>query len=156
MASCWLGRSATNNQAEYWSLVLALRHAEDIFAAEGVDDWLVVMDSQVVVRQVQGQYAVRDDTLADIHRLVQAQRDDYLDESDTRIVHVRREHNTRADALSKLAMAPGHGMAIPDDLLRSVPAASRPYAPAGGGGGGYGGGVGGTPPLTVAGHPPPL
>lgn len=53
----------TNNQAEYHGLMLGLRHA----LAAGVTDVTLRGDSQLVLRQVEGRYAVRNAALQQLH-----------------------------------------------------------------------------------------
>ncbi|MEK6986363.1 MAG: ribonuclease HI family protein [Candidatus Thermoplasmatota archaeon] len=57
-----MGRG-TNNEAEYHGLLLGLRHA----LAAGVDEVTVRGDSQLVLRQVEGRYAVRAPGLQPLH-----------------------------------------------------------------------------------------
>jgi len=53
----------TNNQAEYRALILGLRHA----LAAGADEVLVHGDSQLVLRQLLGEYRVRNADLKPLH-----------------------------------------------------------------------------------------
>lgn len=57
-----MGRG-TNNEAEYHGLLLALRHA----LAAGANEVTVRGDSQLVLRQVEGRYAVRAPGLQPLH-----------------------------------------------------------------------------------------
>ncbi len=83
---------ATNNVAEYRALLLGIERA----AALGASRLELVGDSELVVRQVKGEYKVKDETLRDLHRLVQKALDGFDEWS---IRHVRREENEEADRL---------------------------------------------------------
>ncbi|HXV76712.1 MAG TPA: ribonuclease HI family protein [Candidatus Polarisedimenticolaceae bacterium] len=92
----YLGR-ATNNVAEYRALIEAL----ELAIGRGADDVELLADSELVVRQIQGSYRVRNETLkplfAEAMRRIRAI-------PRFRIVHVRREQNTAADRLVNLAL----------------------------------------------------
>jgi ribonuclease HI len=88
---------ATNNVAEYAALVAGLRFA----AAAGVDELEVVSDSELLVKQMRGEYRVKDRALREL----------FLDASraaravgDVRYRHVRREQNELADRLVNEAL----------------------------------------------------
>jgi len=103
----------TNNQAEYHGLLYALREAKRLGATR-LD---IKADSELLVRQINGQYKVKNEGLRPLY----ARAISLLREFDAwRMVHVRREGNTRADELANLAMDAG------DDVieLAGVPAAS--------------------------------
>jgi ribonuclease HI len=90
--------NATNNVAEYVGAIRALERLHG-FGYDGPVE--VRGDSQLVIRQMRGEYAVRADHLKGYHdRLVQ------LAATFARVewVWVRREENVRADALSKEAI----------------------------------------------------
>jgi ribonuclease HI len=84
--------TATNNVAEYRALLLGIRRAAELGAAE-VD---LVGDSELVVRQVKGEYKVKDATLRELHAEVRQSLRSFEGWS---IRHVRREHNAGADRL---------------------------------------------------------
>ena len=82
----------TNNRAEYESLKKGLTRAVGM----GIKALRAHMDSQLVVRQVQGQYRVKHPELKILHQSVielAAQLDDF------QISHVPRELNKTADAI---------------------------------------------------------
>ena len=84
--------SATNNVAEYRALMLGLERA----LALGAREVELIGDSELVVRQVQGEYKVRDEVLWRLHKHVIRT----LAEFDAwSIRHVRREDNEAADRL---------------------------------------------------------
>jgi ribonuclease HI len=86
-----IGR-ATNNVAEYRALLLGLERARELGAAE-VE---VIGDSELVVRQVKGEYKVKDSGLKPLH---QQARQALRDFDAWSIRHVRREDNEAADLL---------------------------------------------------------
>ena len=83
---------ATNNVAEYRALLLGIERARALGAAE-LD---LVGDSELVVRQVKGEYKVKDAGLRELHSQVRAALANFERWS---IRHVRREHNAVADRL---------------------------------------------------------
>ena len=91
-----LGR-ATNNVAEYHGLLEALKLAR----LRGARDVEVFADSELIVRQIRGEYRVRH---ADLKPLcTEARR--AIDTFDRfRISHVRRERNREADRLVNQAL----------------------------------------------------
>jgi ribonuclease HI len=95
-ASARLGET-TNNVAEYRALALGLERARAL-GATAVD---VVMDSELVVNQVQGHYRVRSADLAPLHH---AAMDALAGFRTWTIRAVRRAENARADALVNAAL----------------------------------------------------
>jgi ribonuclease HI len=91
-----IGR-ATNNVAEYRALLLGIERARALGASE-VD---LVGDSELVVRQVKGEYRVKDETLRELHEEV---RDALAGFERWSIRHVRREQNAEADRLVNEAL----------------------------------------------------
>jgi ribonuclease HI len=88
---------ATNNVAEYSALVAGLERA----VAIGVDELEVVSDSELVVKQMRGEYKVKNRALQGL----------FLEASElAREIHrvtytaVRREHNELADSLVNEAL----------------------------------------------------
>ncbi len=88
---------ATNNVAEYEALLLALREAGRLKSA-GVR---IRSDSELLVRQVEGRYRVRNPRLIVLHSQV---CDLIRTISSFHIEHVDRELNRRADALANRAI----------------------------------------------------
>ena len=86
-----IGR-ATNNVAEYRALLLGIELARELGAVE-VE---LVGDSELIVRQVKGEYRVKDASLRELHAEVRAALGELERWS---IRHVRREQNAAADAL---------------------------------------------------------
>jgi ribonuclease HI len=83
---------ATNNVAEYRALLLGIERAR----ALGADELELVGDSELVVRQVRGEYRVKDAALRELHGRVREALTGFERWS---IRHVRREANERADQL---------------------------------------------------------
>ncbi|HEY8001046.1 MAG TPA: ribonuclease HI family protein [Solirubrobacterales bacterium] len=86
-----IGR-ATNNVAEYRAMLLGIERAQ----ALGASEVELIGDSELVVRQVKGEYRVKDEGLRPLHAEVRAALDSFDRWS---IRHVRREHNAEADRL---------------------------------------------------------
>lgn len=95
-AAYFLGNQ-TNNAAEYQALIRALEQAHRA-AARSVT---VYSDSELLVRQLTGEYQVKSPRLAELY--MQAQRM-LLKIPRWSVRHVRREQNQRADELANLAM----------------------------------------------------
>jgi ribonuclease HI len=91
-----IGR-ATNNVAEYRALLLGIELAGELGASE-LD---LVGDSELVVRQVEGRYKVKDATMKELHAEVKRALAGFDAWS---IRHVRREHNADADRLVNQAL----------------------------------------------------
>lgn len=89
--------AATNNVAEYQALLAGLELALD----RDVECLDVFLDSELVVRQVNGQYRVKDATLKALH----AQATHLLHQfHEIDVQHVPREQNAAADALVNQAI----------------------------------------------------
>lgn len=82
---------ATNNVAEYSALVLALEKAKDFEASE-IECRL---DSELVVKQLNGEYKVKDPGMRELYNKVQ----ELIFFKPVKFVHVRREFNKLADKL---------------------------------------------------------
>ncbi len=83
---------ATNNVAEYRALLLGIARAAKL----GADELELVGDSELIVRQVKGEYKVKDATMRELHGEVKRALRPFDSWS---IRHVRRELNTEADRL---------------------------------------------------------
>ncbi len=88
---------ATNNVAEYAALVAGLERAAEV----GVDELEVVSDSELMVKQMRGEYKVKNRALQDL--FLDASR---LARKVGRVTYtaVRREHNELADSLVNEAL----------------------------------------------------
>jgi ribonuclease HI len=83
---------ATNNVAEYRALLLGIERAAEL----GASELELVGDSELIVRQVKGEYKVKDATMRKLHGEVKAALRPFQSWS---IRHVRREQNAEADRL---------------------------------------------------------
>ncbi len=83
---------ATNNVAEYRALLLGIERAQ----ALGAREVELIGDSELVVKQVKGEYRVKDAGLRPLHAEVRAALERFDRWS---IRHVRREQNGEADSL---------------------------------------------------------
>jgi ribonuclease HI len=83
---------ATNNVAEYRALLLGIARAAEL----GATELELVGDSELIVRQVKGEYKVKDATMRELHGEVKRALRPFDSWS---IRHVRRELNTEADRL---------------------------------------------------------
>ena len=97
---CTAGRfigSTTNNVAEWRGLIFGLECAKEL----GASQVTVRGDSQLVIRQMTGQYRVKQPHLKPLHeqasRLVKSF-------SKVQFLHNTRDHNEMADRLANLAM----------------------------------------------------
>ena len=87
----------TNNVAEYRALLLGIARAQ----ALGASEIELVGDSELIVRQVRGEYRVKDAALRELHARVREALEGFERWS---IRHVRREENEPADALVNAAL----------------------------------------------------
>ena len=88
----YLGK-CTNNLAEYDALILGISLASQ-FAPSHLD---IYLDSQLIVRQILGQYKVKSQQLKPKYQQVMVL---LADLKSWKIAHVRREFNKRADELA--------------------------------------------------------
>ncbi len=99
---------ATNNVAEYRALLLGLERAR----ALGAEQVEVVNDSQLVARQLTGEYRVKN---ADLRPLHAAALDALGDFARWSVRSVPREKNEIADALVNAALDAGESTTTEDD-----------------------------------------
>lgn len=88
---------ATNNVAEYRALLLGI----ELAAAQGASEVELVGDSELIVRQVRGEYKVKDATMRQLHAEVKRALQSF---EKWTIRHVRREQNAEADRLVNAAL----------------------------------------------------
>jgi len=91
---------ATNNVAEYSALITGLERARDL----GVTELEVVSDSELMVKQMRGEYRIKNEALGELAaraaRIARAI-------GPVSYTAVRREHNTLADQLVNDALDAG-------------------------------------------------
>ena len=91
-----IGR-ATNNQAEYRAIIAALEEA----ARLGAKQVEIKTDSELVVKQINGEYRVKKATLKPLYQQVKQQQGSL--EGFT-ITHILRQQNIEADNLANKAL----------------------------------------------------
>ena len=94
--SRYLG-TKTNNEAEYWALLLGLREAKRL----GGEALQIFTDSELVERQIKGVYRVRDLNLKALHKTVLQNLKTF---SSFEIESIPREGNKEADRLANQAI----------------------------------------------------
>jgi len=94
----------TNNWAEYEALIQGLAGAQALFGNPILEHVAVKLDSELVVRQMKGEYRVKHPELKKQYARVQKLLAGFPHISFT---HVRREHNAIADRLANDAMDRG-------------------------------------------------
>jgi len=107
----YIGRM-TNNVAEYYGLIAALDYAQ----SHGIRALRVESDSELLVRQMRGQYKVKS---AELRPLFERARKMAQTFASFKIEHVYREQNAEADALANEAL----------DEISSAPARMKPDKP---------------------------
>jgi ribonuclease HI len=97
-----IGR-ATNNEAEYESLIFALQKAKLLFGGKKVKTMEIEIrtDSEFVVKQMNGKYKILD---RKIEQLFLKTWNLKIDFGDVKFVHVPREKNWEADKLVNRAL----------------------------------------------------
>jgi len=90
-----IGR-ATNNQAEYRAVIAALKEALKLGAVEAD----IYLDSELVVKQINGSYRVRNAALKPLYLEV---KELAASLKGFRISHIPRRQNAEADALANTA-----------------------------------------------------
>lgn len=92
--------TATNNRAEYEALVMGLEEARRL----GIEELVVRLDSELIVRQLRGLYRVKHPGLKPFaERALQL----LAGFRDSRVEHVPRERNVIADRLANEAVDRG-------------------------------------------------
>src|SRR6201999_2888016 len=108
----------TNSFAEYSALLAALEFAIN----HGHKSLLVVSDSELMVKQMKGQYRVNSPELKPLY---EEARRRVMQLDHFQVQHVLREKNRHADRLANLAMDRGMGRAA-----QAEPASPAPEKPA--------------------------
>ncbi len=107
----YLGKK-TNNQAEYYALVLGIFFAKKYI---NKDDFLtIISDSQLLVRQMNGIYKVKDMHLAQLKNL----SIDWLQGYRYKVQHVLREFNKLADEMANCGVE--KKTSLPQEFLHSL------------------------------------
>ncbi len=93
-------RKKTNNQAEYLALVLALIHVQKIVEDKNVTHVTIHSDSELLVKQIQGVYSVKNPALKVLHGVARK----LLEPLRYSISHVERALNEEADSLANMGI----------------------------------------------------
>ncbi len=96
----------TNNQAEYTALLVGLYFVEQWKQPQ--DKLKVFSDSQLLIRQVQGMYRVRNAGLIEKHRIAAH----WVKTLNASVYHIPREENSHADSMANKGI----------DLKKALPA----------------------------------
>ncbi|MBK8295318.1 MAG: ribonuclease HI family protein [Solirubrobacterales bacterium] len=88
---------ATNNVAEYKALIAGINLAKEL----GADQVSLIGDSELVVKQIQGKYKVKNAGIKPLHAEAKAALAEF---DQWTINHVRREMNAEADQLVNEAL----------------------------------------------------
>lgn len=94
---------ATNNVAEYTGIIIGLQKAREL----GIDVVDVNLDSELAVKQINGQYKVKNPDLGKLFLEVYNLRQQF---KKTTFTHVRREFNKAADAMVNKTIDTGLGL----------------------------------------------
>lgn len=111
----YIGR-ATNNVAEYYALIATMDYAQ----SHGIRALRIESDSELLVKQMRGQYKVKS---ADLQPLFERAKKMSQAFESFRIEHVYREQNREADALANEALDETEGKAA-RPVLKPEPAAN--------------------------------
>jgi len=86
----------TNNEAEYYALILALEKISEI----GINKIDIFLDSELIVKQLKGEYKVKNKRLIKLYDRVK----NLLRNFEYTVSHVKREKNKVADKLANEAI----------------------------------------------------
>ncbi|MBT6253754.1 ribonuclease HI family protein [Candidatus Uhrbacteria bacterium] len=95
-ANRFLG-TQTNNYAEYTAIIIGL----ELAIAHDIDELTVRLDSELAVKQLKGEYRVKNETLARLYLQVINLTHQF---KSIEFQHVRREKNKHADGLVNKAL----------------------------------------------------
>ena len=107
----YLGKR-TNNQAEYFALVLGVFFVQKYIKKH--EALTIISDSQLLVRQMNGVYKVKDAYLAQLKQLAGL----WLQGHRYKVTHVLREHNTLADEMANRGVTTK--TTVPQEFLQSL------------------------------------
>ncbi len=96
-SAIFVGEKETNNVAEYTGLLIGLNQAVTL----GIKNLVVKGDSQLVIKQMNGEYKVASDSIKTQYKLAKTMAKKI---SQIEFKHVYREFNKRADELSNLGL----------------------------------------------------
>ncbi len=90
----------TNNEAEYLALIEALKKAKEF----GIKRIIIKSDSQLLVKQLKGEYKVKAGNLIPLATMVKGLLSGF---ESWEVVHIPRNENRKADHLANLAIKGG-------------------------------------------------
>jgi len=127
--STFLGE-VTNNVAEYLALKQALEEAAGVCREDGIDparvSVIIKTDSELVAKQVAGDYQVKS---ADLAPLLRGFREAAVRFYRVQVSHIAREQNGRADKLARQAASQGSGERAGARAANEAPSrAPAPYS----------------------------
>jgi ribonuclease HI len=105
----------TNNVAEYYGLIAALDYAQN----HGIRALRVESDSELMVKQMRGQYKVKSEELKPLFERAKKMSQTF---ESFQISHVYREQNKEADALANQALDETSGSGGPPGVKAGKPA----------------------------------
>jgi ribonuclease HI len=91
--STFVGKNVTNNASEYTGLILGMKKAIN----EGIKTITVKGDSQLVIKQMKGEYKVNSSNLEELYKTAKTLENSF---DKIQYEHVYRKDNKRADELS--------------------------------------------------------
>ena len=101
--SHYLGDKLTNNESEYLAVIFALKNFKKFFGTKIAKTSTVYLksDSQLIVKQMKGEYKVKDPEIQKLFLEVWNLKTDF---QDVKFKFIKREKNQEADALANEAM----------------------------------------------------
>lgn len=89
---------ATNNEAEYWAVILALKKVKHLFGKEKIFkmEFEIRSDSELLVNQLSGNYKVEEENLQKLFMEIWNLKIDF---GEIKFVHIPREKNKEADKM---------------------------------------------------------
>jgi ribonuclease HI len=102
----------TNNQAEYLALLLGILYLKKHVRPS--DTVLIMSDSELMVKQLKGEYRVKNQELLRLHTIAQSM----LAKLNYKVVHVMRDDNRMADRLANLGI--DRATRVPDSVLAKL------------------------------------
>lgn len=114
--------NGTNNYAEYKAIIMALEIAEEYYKKHIISDIVILSDSELVVKQVLGQFRVKN---KDLKPYAEKARELFNDlkgcGAKIKIDNIPREYNSEADELAREASKE----ARKDDIEKDYPFLKR-------------------------------
>ena len=101
--SYYLGDKLTNNEAEYLAVIFALKNFKKFFGVKiaKVSTVCLKSDSQLIVKQMKGEYKVKNPEIQKLFLEVWNLRTDF---QDVKFKFIKREKNKEADAMVNEAL----------------------------------------------------